>query len=75
MKILFVSSSIHLEDQGQGHQVSNSQDLIEINTCIWFKFEGKIPNDSKVMAFIRNLKQKELKTIRLPPSDTCLRTI
>ena len=30
-----------LPDQGQGHQT-------------WFKFEGKIPNDSKVIVFKRN---------------------
>ena len=42
-----------LEDQGEGHQFSNSfLDLYVINT--WFKFEGKIQNDSKVIPFTRN---------------------
>ena len=42
-----------LEDQGSRSPVFKLvRDLYVINT--WFKFEGKIQNDSKVITFIRN---------------------
>ena len=48
-----VQSQFDLEAQGHGHQVFELfRDLRVINT--WFKFEGKIQNDSKVIAFTRN---------------------
>ena len=64
-----------LEDQGQGHQVSNSSEtftrsLYAIKTR--FKFEGKIPKDSKVIMFTRNHTDKDdadgTKIICLPQS-------
>ena len=61
-------SQFDLEDQGQDFQVSNLRDIYVINT--WFKFEDKIPNESKFAMFTRNhtdnADDDETKTICLP---------